>query len=102
MKPLRSGLAPICILLAACVSHSVDTEPIEIKPIHITMDINLKVQRELDQFFDFEEEIDPAKPRTEASETPPGGATDRAPDKDSTTTSDSIPETGSTPSRNPR
>jgi len=39
---------------SGCLWHSVQTDPIEIKPIHITMDINLKVQRELDQFFDFE------------------------------------------------
>lgn len=43
------------VLLAACVSHTVESAPIEIKPIHITMDINLRVQRELDEFFDFEE-----------------------------------------------
>lgn len=34
---------------AGCIR--VKTEPIEIKPIHITMDINLKIQRELDRFF---------------------------------------------------
>jgi hypothetical protein len=45
----------LAILLAACVSHRVQSDPIEIKPIHITMDINVRVQRELDEFFDFEE-----------------------------------------------
>ena len=39
---------------SGCFWHSVQTDPIEIKPIHITMDINLRVQRELDQFFDYE------------------------------------------------
>ena len=34
------------------VSHDVKVEPIEIKPIHITMDINIKVDREVDAFFD--------------------------------------------------
>jgi hypothetical protein len=33
------------------VEHKVD-------PIYITLDINLKVDRELDEFFDFEEEIE--------------------------------------------
>jgi hypothetical protein len=52
----RTGFAPLlAVLLAGCFSHRVASEPIEIKPIHITMDINLKVQRELDEFFDFEE-----------------------------------------------
>ena len=42
-------------LVAGCqpitVEHKVD-------PIYITVDINLKVDRELDEFFDFEEEIE--------------------------------------------
>lgn len=45
---------PFAALVCGCLSHHVETEPIEIKPIHITMDINLRVQRELDEFFDFE------------------------------------------------
>lgn len=53
--------------IAGCVSHNVKSEPIEIKPIHITMDINLKVQRELDDFFDFEERTEPESRPQEAS-----------------------------------
>ena len=34
----------------------VDVKPIEVKPIHITVDVNVRVDRELDQFFAFEEE----------------------------------------------
>ncbi|MEO6594163.1 MAG: hypothetical protein ABIP94_05370 [Planctomycetota bacterium] len=45
---------PFVALASGCISHSVSTAPIEIKPIFITMDINLRVQRELDEFFDFE------------------------------------------------
>ena len=41
-------LASSSSLVDGCIS--VKTEH-EIKPIHITMDINLKVDRELDQFF---------------------------------------------------
>ncbi len=47
----------LALLLGAMGSgcFSVKTEheikPIEVKPIHITMDINLKVDRELDKFF---------------------------------------------------
>jgi hypothetical protein len=33
------------------VKHDVKVEPVEIKPIHITMDINVKVDREVDAFF---------------------------------------------------
>ena len=42
---LASGCQP-----TVTVEHKVD-------PIYITLDINLKVDRELDEFFDFEEEI---------------------------------------------
>ncbi len=44
------GLAACASGLAGCVS--VRTEPIEVKPIHITVDVNVKVERALDDFFD--------------------------------------------------
>lgn len=37
------------LLLAGCVT--VKTTPIEVKPIHITVDVNVKVDRALDDFF---------------------------------------------------
>jgi len=37
------------LLLAGCLT--VRTEPIEVKPIHITVDVNVKVDRALDDFF---------------------------------------------------
>ena len=61
-------LLPCAVPLAlacGCFAHRVDTAPIEIKPIHITMDINLRVQRELDEFFDFEKNAAPEGPTTE-------------------------------------
>ncbi len=33
-------------------SHDVEVKPIEIKPIHITIDVNIRVDRALDDFFD--------------------------------------------------
>ena len=33
------------------VKHDVKVEPVEIKPIHITMDINIKVDMEVNAFF---------------------------------------------------
>ena len=44
----------------------VKTDPVEIKPIHITVDVNLKVQKELNNFFG---DIDAADP-TLKSKTP--------------------------------
>lgn len=49
------------IIAAACLgaflatgcstSHKVEVAPVEVKPIHITIDVNVKVDRELDDFF---------------------------------------------------
>ena len=40
------------LLLPSCVH--VSSDPIEVKPIHIVADINLRVDRQLDDFFAFE------------------------------------------------
>ena len=42
-------------MLGSC-THRVQLEPIRVEPIYITLDINLKIDRELDSFFDFEEQ----------------------------------------------
>ena len=39
------------LLVVGCTSHEVEVKPVEIKPIHITIDINVKVDRALDDFF---------------------------------------------------
>ncbi len=58
-RPLALVLALTWIAAgAACTSHTVKVEPIEVKPIHMTVDINVKVDRELDDFFDYEEELE--------------------------------------------
>jgi hypothetical protein len=44
---LSAALAPL--LLGGCLS--VRTEPIEVKPIHITVDVNVRVEKALDDFF---------------------------------------------------
>ncbi len=36
-------------LLGGCLN--IKTEPIEVKPIHITVDVNVKVEKALDDFF---------------------------------------------------
>lgn len=49
--------------LAACATrHEVELKPVEIKPIHITIDVNIKVDRALDDFFgDIDETADEIK-----------------------------------------
>ena len=38
-------------LLQACTQHKVEVAPVEVKPIHITIDVNVKVDKALDDFF---------------------------------------------------
>ncbi|HVS52808.1 MAG TPA: hypothetical protein VHD62_10670 [Opitutaceae bacterium] len=42
-------LAVFSLNFAGCLS--VRTEPIEVKPIHVTVDVNVKVDKALDDFF---------------------------------------------------
>jgi hypothetical protein len=42
----------ILFLSPACTRHQVEIKPVEIKPIHITIDVNVKVDRALDDFFE--------------------------------------------------
>ncbi len=63
-------LAGIILLVAlGCTRHKVEVAPVEIKPIHITIDVNVKVDKALDDFFsdvdDTEENIDPNHSSTE-------------------------------------
>ena len=46
---LTSAAALGSLLLGGCLN--VKTEPIEVKPIHITVDVNVKVEKALDDFF---------------------------------------------------
>ena len=47
-----------CALLFTGCTHTVKVEPIQVQPIHITMDIYLRVERQLDDFFGFQKEMD--------------------------------------------
>jgi hypothetical protein len=40
---------PLALSFSGCLS--LKTEPIEVKPIHITVDVNVKVDKALDDFF---------------------------------------------------
>lgn len=44
-------LFSVMLLSLASGCLNVKTEPIEVKPIHITVDVNVKVERALDDFF---------------------------------------------------
>jgi len=52
MPMTRRLFLPLALLglnFGGCLS--VKTEPIEVKPIHVTIDVNVKVDRALDDFF---------------------------------------------------
>lgn len=49
-----------------CTRHEVEVKPVEIKPIHITIDVNVKIDKELDDFFGELDEV--AEEAAETSE----------------------------------
>jgi hypothetical protein len=58
MKKLICTASILLSLIAlGCTKHEVETRsqievaPVEIKPIHITIDVNIRVDRALDDFF---------------------------------------------------
>ena len=56
MSTFRDIVTPILFLsltlgISSCTQHQVEVKPVEIKPIHITIDINVKIDKELDDFF---------------------------------------------------
>lgn len=60
-------------LLQGCIQtkHEIAIAPVEIKPIHITIDVNVKIDRELDEFFG---ELDKLSENTTGTSTPTNGA----------------------------
>ncbi|BBO75486.1 hypothetical protein DSCW_29030 [Desulfosarcina widdelii] len=49
--PAVAVLWALGILSSCATRHEVEVKPVEIKPIHITIDVNVKVDRALDDFF---------------------------------------------------
>ncbi|EGB16045.1 hypothetical protein DND132_2842 [Pseudodesulfovibrio mercurii] len=60
--------AAVCLLLLSApgcsTSHKVEVAPVEVKPIHITIDVNVRVDKALDDFFS---DIDDAPAQPEAT-----------------------------------
>jgi len=63
MKHLTCVVACLLLLSAwgCSTSHRVEVAPVEVKPIHITIDVNVKVDKALDDFFSDIDEA-PASP----------------------------------------
>ena len=62
-RAVPAGVLYALVTVTGCTHHTVEVEPVEIAPIYLTMDLNIRIQRELDEFFDFE---DPEAPAAEA------------------------------------
>ena len=56
MRTLMTGALLIFLAMtgiAGCQTHhAVEVAPVEVKPIHITIDVNVRIDRALDNFFD--------------------------------------------------
>ncbi len=77
---MRSILRPVVILVVPLLwgcntRHRVTVDPVEFKPIHLTLEVNITLQRELDDFFDFEETF-AEEDETESDATAPSEDTD--------------------------
>ena len=66
---MKKQITTICIgalfwgAAIGCSQHQVEVAPVEVKPIHITIDVNIRMQKALDDFFD---EIDAAEEEMDA------------------------------------
>ena len=49
------GASPGCIR----TNSTIELKPVEVKPIHITLDVNVRVAKELNNFFDDLDAADP-------------------------------------------
>lgn len=52
---LLAACVAAAAVLSGCTRHTVQVQPIRIEPIYMTIDVNVKVDRELDEFFDYKE-----------------------------------------------
>ena len=50
---LAVAVSAMAVLATGCIKLTTENEikPIEVKPIHITVDVNVKIDRALDDFF---------------------------------------------------
>jgi len=57
---LLAGIVAVWLAMPSCTRHTISVEPINIKiePIEIKMEINIKIDRELDNFFAFQEDAE--------------------------------------------
>lgn len=62
-----TAAAALTGLVAGCATAHVTVDPLEVKPITVNVNVNLRVQQQLDQFFSFEDKLltgDTTRPAT--------------------------------------
>jgi hypothetical protein len=69
IEPLVAVIGLTLIIGPVACSPRVRVDPIEIKPIHIVHDINIRVDKQLDEFFAFQEQGATTQPATTAATT---------------------------------
>ncbi|MCC6579248.1 MAG: hypothetical protein IT440_02315 [Phycisphaeraceae bacterium] len=57
----------MALTLPACIKTSHDVN-VNVQPLHITLDVNIRVDRQLDDFFSFENQA--TQPATQPAEVP--------------------------------
>lgn len=74
---MRIVIAVTALLLSAVpftacqTQHKVEMAPVEVKPIHITIDVNVKIDRALDDFFgDIDKAAETVEPPSEPKDQP--------------------------------
>ncbi|MBN1140943.1 MAG: hypothetical protein JXB25_03975 [Deltaproteobacteria bacterium] len=64
MKRIVLLAVVVAAMAAGCSTrHEVQVAPVEVKPIHITIDVNVRVQKDLENFFG---DIDEAQQQLQA------------------------------------
>jgi hypothetical protein len=70
---LWGGMTLLVFLTACQTRHAVEVAPVEVKPIHITIDVNVRIQKALEDFFGeidaAEEDIEPLPAEKPTDET---------------------------------
>ena len=61
VRAVRSVLPAALWLLALGCSHTITVKH-QVEPIYITVQVNIQVQQQLNEFFDFEEDVEETKP----------------------------------------
>jgi hypothetical protein len=76
LEPVVAVIGLALVIGPAACSPRVRVDPIEVKPIHIVHDINIRVDKQLDEFFAFQEQAATTQPATNATTQTAGAAGD--------------------------